>query len=101
MSEATGFLQDNQFLHDSHLLVMHTPGHTKGGICLYHEKGQFLFSGDTLFAGSIGRTDLEGGSYEKIVKSCRRLLKLPKEVQVLPGHGPATTIGDEQNNPYL
>ena len=101
MSEATGFLTDNQFLHDSHLLVMHTPGHTKGGICLYHEQGQFLFSGDTLFAGGIGRTDLEGGSYSEIVKSCKRLLKLPHEVQVLPGHGPATTIGDEQDNPFL
>ena len=101
MSEATGFLTDNQVLQDSHLLVMHTPGHTIGGICLYHEQGQFVFTGDTLFAGSIGRTDLEGGSYEEIVKSCKRLLKLPPEVQVLPGHGPATTIDGEQNNPYL
>lgn len=101
MSEATGFLTDNQFLDDSRLLVMHTPGHTQGGVCLYHEEGQFVFTGDTLFAGSIGRTDLEGGSYDQIVTSCKRLLALPHEVQVLPGHGPMTTIGDEQNNPYL
>lgn len=101
MSEATGFLTDNQVLQDSHLTVMHTPGHTQGGVCFYHEQGQFLFSGDTLFAGGIGRTDLEGGSYSQIVASCKRLLSLPMETRVLPGHGPATTIGDEQNNPYL
>ena len=101
LPSSTGFLSDGQFLQDSHLKVIQTPGHTPGGICLYHEEGQFLFSGDTLFAGSIGRTDLLGGSYPQIVASCNRLLALPAEVQVLPGHGPMTTIGAEQTNPYL
>ncbi|WP_320128034.1 MBL fold metallo-hydrolase [uncultured Sphaerochaeta sp.] len=98
---ATGFLSDGQFLQDSHLRVLKTPGHTPGGVCLYHEEGQFLFSGDTLFAGSIGRTDLVGGSYSQIIESCHKLLTLPPEVQVLPGHGPMTTIGSELDNPYL
>ncbi len=98
---ATGFLSDGQYLQDSHLSVIHTPGHTKGGVCLYHEEGQFMFTGDTLFAGSIGRTDLDGGSYSEIIASCRRLLKLPGDVQILPGHGPTSTIKDEYNNPFL
>nr|WP_319474361.1 MBL fold metallo-hydrolase [uncultured Sphaerochaeta sp.] len=97
----TEFLSDGQYLQDSHLLVMHTPGHTKGGVCLYHEEGQFMFTGDTLFAGSIGRTDLEGGSYTEIIASCKRLLDLPGEVQILPGHGPTSTIKNEYNNPFL
>jgi glyoxylase-like metal-dependent hydrolase (beta-lactamase superfamily II) len=97
----TGFLSDGQYLQDSHLLVLHTPGHTKGGVCLYHEEGQFIFTGDTLFAGSIGRTDLEGGSYTEIMASCKRLLNLPGEVQILPGHGPTSTIKNEYNNPFL
>lgn len=101
LNEPTLFLTDGQLLQDSHLKVLHTPGHTPGGLCFYHEEGQFVFTGDTLFAGSIGRTDLAGGSYPQIVESCRKLLKLPNEVQVLPGHGPSTTIGTEQNNPYL
>jgi glyoxylase-like metal-dependent hydrolase (beta-lactamase superfamily II) len=81
--------------------LLHTPGHTAGGLCFYHEEGQFVFTGDTLFAGSIGRTDLIGGSYEQIQESCRRLLQLPDEVQVLPGHGPASTIANERHNPFL
>ncbi|MDD3904304.1 MAG: MBL fold metallo-hydrolase [Sphaerochaeta sp.] len=101
MSEATGFLTDGQYLQDSHLQVISTPGHTPGGLCLYHEEGQFIFTGDTLFAGTIGRTDLEGGSYEQIIHSCRKLLTLPDEVQILPGHGPLSTIKEERNNPYL
>ncbi|MGE4453567.1 MAG: MBL fold metallo-hydrolase [Sphaerochaeta sp.] len=101
LPKASGYLSHGQFLQDSHLLVIHTPGHTKGGVCLYHEEGQFIFTGDTLFAGSIGRTDLEGGSYKEIIASCKRLLKLPPEVQVLPGHGPTSTIENEQTNPFL
>jgi len=81
--------------------VMHTPGHTPGGICLLVDG--VLFSGDTLFAGGIGRTDLPGGSYERLIESIRsRLLVLPDDTAVYPGHGPETTIGHErQTNPWL
>ena len=85
----------------SHLRVLHTPGHTPGGICLYGDG--IVFVGDTLFAGSIGRTDLPGGSYDLLLDSIRnKLLPLPDETVVYPGHGPATTIGEERlRNPFL
>jgi len=83
--------------------VLHTPGHTEGSICLYFPTEQKLIAGDTLFAGSIGRTDLPGGSFQKIINSLHeRVLALPDETVVVPGHGPLTTIGDErENNPFL
>lgn len=83
--------------------VMHTPGHTEGSICLYFPQQKTLVAGDTLFAGSIGRTDLPGGSYEKIMRSLHnQLMALPDETQVVPGHGPVTTIGEErETNPFL
>jgi glyoxylase-like metal-dependent hydrolase (beta-lactamase superfamily II) len=83
--------------------VIHTPGHTEGSICLYFPEQKTLIAGDTLFAGSIGRTDLPGGSYEKILRSLHnQLMQLPDETQVVPGHGPMTTIGDErETNPFL
>jgi hydroxyacylglutathione hydrolase len=83
--------------------VMHTPGHTEGSICLYFPTEQKLIAGDTLFAGSIGRTDLPGGSFEKIMRSLQgKLLALPDETAVVPGHGPLTTIGAErEENPFL
>jgi len=83
--------------------VMHTPGHTQGSVCLYFPLQQKLIAGDTLFAGSIGRTDLPGGSYEGIMSSLhQRVLSLPDETEVTPGHGPMTTIGEERNNnPFL
>jgi len=83
--------------------VMHTPGHTEGSICLYLPEQNTLIAGDTLFAGSIGRTDLPGGSYEKIMHSLHGpVLALPDETIVVPGHGPLTTIGDErERNPFL
>jgi glyoxylase-like metal-dependent hydrolase (beta-lactamase superfamily II) len=83
--------------------VLHTPGHTEGSICLYFSAEQKLLAGDTLFAGSIGRTDLPGGSYEKIMRSLRGpVLALPDETVVVPGHGPLTTIGIErESNPFL
>lgn len=83
--------------------VIHTPGHTEGSICLYFEPQGTLVAGDTLFAGSIGRTDLPGGSFEKIMSSLHgSVLALPDEVVVIPGHGPATTIGEErETNPFL
>ncbi|MGB9588512.1 MAG: MBL fold metallo-hydrolase [Armatimonadota bacterium] len=81
--------------------VIHTPGHTPGSICLV--SNGLLFSGDTLFAGSVGRTDFPGGSAEDLVESIHtRLLVLPDDTVVYPGHGPATTIGQERReNPYL
>jgi hydroxyacylglutathione hydrolase len=83
--------------------VLHTPGHTEGSICLYFPTENKLIAGDTLFAGSIGRTDLPGGSYEKILHSLHdRVLALPDETVVVPGHGPLTTIGEErESNPFL
>jgi len=83
--------------------VIHTPGHTEGSVCLYIPDQQLLIAGDTLFAGSIGRTDLPGGSHEKILASLHeRVLALPDETKVIPGHGPATTIGEErETNPFL
>src|SRR5207248_10326560 len=77
--------------------VLHTPGHTEGSICLYFAPEKKLIAGDTLFAGSIGRTDLPGGSYEKIMDSLRGpVMALPDETVVVPGHGPLTTIGQER-----
>ena len=83
--------------------VLHTPGHTEGSVCLYFAAQQKLIAGDTLFAGSIGRTDLPGGSFAKIMSSLRqRVLALPDETIVVPGHGPLTTIGEErESNPFL
>ena len=83
--------------------VIHTPGHTPGSICLLFPKHGLLLAGDTLFAGSIGRTDLPGGDGRQILRSLRdRLLVLPDATRVLPGHGPDTTIGEErQSNPFL
>jgi hydroxyacylglutathione hydrolase len=101
--------------------VLHTPGHTQGSVCLYlpsnlregagtiagaqpsaHEPGR-LFAGDSLFAGSIGRTDLWGGSFDAIIRSLKgKVLALPDETIVFPGHGPSTTIGEErETNPFL
>ena len=85
------------------LSVIHTPGHTEGSICLYLPEEKKLIAGDTLFAGSIGRTDLPGGNFDKIIRSLHtRLLALPDETQVVPGHGSETTIGEErETNPFL
>jgi glyoxylase-like metal-dependent hydrolase (beta-lactamase superfamily II) len=83
--------------------VIHTPGHTQGSVCLHFAPMKLLVAGDTLFAGSIGRTDLPGGNFEQIIDSIEsRLLALPDETKVLPGHGPLTTIGRERRkNPFL
>src|SRR6266478_8099650 len=83
--------------------VIHTPGHTEGSVCLFFPAERMLIAGDTLFAGSIGRTDLPGGSLEKIMRSLhQRVLALPDETVVIPGHGPKTTIGEErEGNPFL
>ncbi len=83
--------------------VLHTPGHTEGSICLYFPLENKLIAGDTLFAGSIGRTDLPGGSFDKIIRSLHeKVLALPDETVVVPGHGPLTSIGEErETNPFL
>ncbi|HHW12367.1 MAG TPA: MBL fold metallo-hydrolase [Firmicutes bacterium] len=82
------------------LKINHTPGHTPGGICI--ATSGLLFSGDTLFAGSVGRTDLPGGDQATLDQSLQRLVQLPAETRVFPGHGPETTIGREkQFNPFL
>lgn len=83
--------------------VIHTPGHSLGGLCFYCEEESILWSGDTLFYGSVGRTDLPGGNHIQLIDSiCNRLLNLPAQTIVYPGHGPHTTIAHEaQYNPYL
>lgn len=85
------------------LKVFHTPGHTPGGCCLYLEREGIVITGDTLFAESVGRTDFPGSSHAALMASIRsKLMTLPDETQVLPGHGPASTIGHERRyNPYL
>lgn len=78
------------------LTVLHTPGHSAGSMCLYSEKEKMLFSGDTLFAGCYGRTDLPLGSQTEMENSLKRILALPGDIKVFPGHGPATTIAQEK-----
>lgn len=85
---------DEIILGDKIIKVIHTPGHTQGGICLLCDK--FLFSGDTLFSGAIGRTDLPGGNQNQLVESIKKsLLDLDGNIKVYPGHGPSTTIARE------
>ncbi|OQY07627.1 MAG: hypothetical protein B6I25_01240 [Planctomycetales bacterium 4572_13] len=83
--------------------ILHTPGHTPGGICLYAADEGILFAGDTLFAGSIGRSDFPGGNHRILIDMIRqKLLTLPEQTTVYTGHGPATTIGNEKtSNPFL
>jgi hydroxyacylglutathione hydrolase len=85
------------------LTVIEAPGHSPGSICFYCEKQQFLIGGDVLFQNSIGRTDLPGGSQDTLVRNIReKILTLPQEVVIYPGHGPATTVGQEKKfNPFL
>lgn len=84
------------------LKVLATPGHSRGSICFYSEADGVLFSGDTLFCGSCGRTDLAGGNYSDIITSMHSLSTLPDHIQVFCGHGPSTTIGREKlYNPYM
>ncbi len=82
--------------------IIETPGHSPGGLCFYSEADKTLFTGDTLFRGSIGRSDFDGGSMFLIIQSLRVLSQLPDDTIVLPGHGERTTIGYEvATNPYL
>ena len=86
-----------------HFKVLETPGHTRGGLCFYEPAEQILFSGDTLFAGAIGRTDHPGGDYDQLMKSIfEKLMVLDGPVKVIPGHGPCTDIATERTtNPFL
>lgn len=100
------FLKEGDVIHSGSLRleVLHTPGHSPGSVCFHLATPALrLFSGDTLFQNSIGRTDLWGGSYDRILRSIHdKLLPFPDEMPVYPGHGPATTIGEErETNPFL
>jgi glyoxylase-like metal-dependent hydrolase (beta-lactamase superfamily II) len=83
--------------------ILYTPGHTPGGICLYHAEEGVLFSGDTLFAGSVGRSDFPGGDHALLIDGIhRKLLTLPEQTKVYPGHGPATILrAEKRHNPFL
>ena len=98
-------LKENDMIQQAgvKLSVLHTPGHTPGGICLYSEDEAIVFTDDALFADSIGRTDFPNGSTSQLLESIReKLLTLPDETKVYPGHGPVTTIAHEKlHNPFL
>lgn len=98
------FLKDGQDYEAAgmHFTVIHTPGHTRGSCCYYLKEEAVLFSGDTLFLESIGRSDLPTGNGDTLLRSLReQVLTLPQDVKVFPGHGPVTQIGyEKENNPY-
>lgn len=98
--EADSRIDDGDLIHigDIEFKVIHTPGHTKGGVCLYSEKYGLVFSGDTIFSGSWGRTDLPTGNFVELIHSIEnKLMVLPDETIVYPGHGKITMIQDERN----
>ena len=99
------FLQEGEdvYFGNSELNVFHAPGHSPGSVVFYSLEGKFLITGDVLFAGSIGRTDLPGGNYNVLMKSIKeKIILLPDDTLIYPGHGPASTIGNEKlNNPFL
>ena len=101
LPEPDGFLKEGDEVKVGGLVfrVMHSPGHSQGGICLYGEG--VVFSGDTIFQGSIGRTDFPGGSIEKLKESFKRLIDLPENTTVFSGHGPDTTIGREKRENFF
>ena len=103
--EPDHYLDDNEEFTCAgfHIKMLHTPGHTEGSCCYYIPDENILFSGDTLFCGSVGRTDFPGGSMAKIIDSLHRLVDdLPENTAVYPGHDSATTIGDEKRyNPFV
>ena len=103
--EISDYLKDGDKIKigNGELEVIGVPGHSKGSVALYDPEGKYLISGDALFQGSIGRTDLPGGDYQELIASIKnRLLSLPDDTVVFPGHGPASTIGREKiSNPFL
>lgn len=100
-----GTLSEGDVIHfgESSLQVIAVPGHSKGGLAFYSPEEHILFAGDSLFRGSIGRTDLPGGNYQALMTNLiQKIMILPSETEVYSGHGPVTTIGDERDdNPYL
>ena len=103
--EPAGYLTDGQIISfgQSELAAIHVPGHAPGSLAFYSEKDKIVLTGDALFAGSIGRTDLPGGNYETLINSIKnKLFTLPAETVVYPGHGNQTTIGEEkETNPFF
>ena len=103
--EPAGYLNDGQKVSfgQNELIAIHVPGHAPGSLAFYSEKDKVVFTGDALFAGSIGRTDLPGGNYETLINSIKnKLFSLPAETTVYPGHGDSTSIADEiETNPYF
>jgi len=101
--EPDKFLKDGDLIEfgETSLRIIHTPGHTPGSISILADG--ILFSGDLIFSGSVGRTDLLGGSWTQLINSIRsKILTLPDETIILPGHGPSTTVGNERiNNPFI
>lgn len=103
--------QINQFIDENSTLdiggeklhILHTPGHANGSICLYNQKDGFVITGDVLFQQSIGRTDLPGGNYNNLIDSIKtKIMTLPLETKVFPGHGDVTSIAfEKKNNPFL
>ena len=102
---ADSFLEDNMTIEEAgvKLSVLHTSGHTPGGISLYAKDEGIVFAGDTLFAGSVGRTDFPGGGMRQLINSIKeKLFTLPDETKVYPGHGPTTSIANEKkHNPFV
>ncbi len=100
-----GFIAEGDIIEfgNRQLKVIHTPGHADGSICLYEHKAGVLFCGDVLFKSGIGRTDLPTGNYDNLISNIKeKLMLLPDDVVVYPGHGPDTTIGmEKRNNPFL
>ncbi len=111
MSKKTVYISPDVFVTDNDiigigqdkLIVIHTPGHTPGGVCYYSQNDKVLFTGDTLFYESVGRTDFAMGSTKMLYESIeKKLLTLPADVSIYPGHGPASSIGHERhNNPFF
>ncbi len=105
MPEPAGHLTDGDRISfgNSHLQVLHTPGHADGHICLYNDKQGFVLTGDVIFRDTIGRTDLPTGNFDLLMQSIRsKLFVLPDDTVVYPGHGPDTTIGyEKRNNPFI
>jgi Zn-dependent hydrolases, including glyoxylases len=103
--EPAGFISDNQMVTfgTTELKALHVPGHTSGSLAFYSEKNNCVFTGDALFSGSIGRTDLQGGNYETLIGSIKnKLFVLPPSTVVYPGHGNETTIEREmKSNPFF
>ncbi|MEI7595998.1 MAG: MBL fold metallo-hydrolase [Bacteroidota bacterium] len=101
----TDYIEDNDIIKfgNSEIKALYTPGHAEGSLCFYSEQEGFLISGDVLFHGSIGRTDLPTGDFDTLIKSIKeKILSLPNDTIVYPGHGPETTVAyEKENNPFF